>query len=68
MESKSNKQSFKVQPNDKKGFDIYLKDEDGQFQLVKSKVTNMKEVMMFQEEEIGRHLNRLNFLSILRKK
>lgn len=67
MESMSNKQSFKVEPNGK-GFDIYLKDENGKFQLVKSKVTNMKEVMKFQEEEIGRHLNRLNFLSIIRKK
>lgn len=67
MESKSNKQSFKVEPNGK-GFDIYLKDENGKFQLVKSKVTNMKEVMKFQEEEIGQHLNRLNFLSIIRKK
>ena len=67
MESKSNKQSFKVEPNGK-GFDIYLKDENGKFQLVKSKVTNMKEVMKYQEEEIGQHLNRLNFLSIIRKK
>ena len=67
MDLKSNKQSFKVQPNGK-GFDIYLKDENGEFQLVKSKVTNMKEVMKFQEEEIGRHLNRLNFLSIIKKK
>lgn len=67
MESKSNKQSFKVEPNGK-GFDIYLKDEDGKFQLVKSKVTNMKEVMKYQEEEIGRHMNRLNFLSIIKKK
>lgn len=63
----SNKQSFKVQPNGK-GFDIYQRDENGEFQLVKSEVTNMKEVMKFQEEEIGRHLNRLNFLSMINNK
>lgn len=67
MESSSKKSSFKVEPNGK-GFDIYQRDENGKFQLVKSKVTNMKEVMKFQEEEIGRHLNRLNFLSIIKKK
>lgn len=67
MESSSKKSSFKVEPNGN-GFDIYQRDENGKFQLVKSKVTNMKEVMKFQEEEIGRHLNRLNFLSIIKKK
>lgn len=64
----SSKQSFKVQPNSSGGFDIYQRGENGKFRLVKSKVTDMKEVMKYQEEEIGRHLNRLNFLSILRKK
>lgn len=68
MDLSSKKHSFKVQPNPKGGFDIYHKDENGEFKLAKERVTNMKEVMKYQEEEIGRHLNRLNFLSILRKK
>ena len=61
------KQSFKVQPNGN-GFDIYQRQENGKFKMVKSNVTDMKEVMTFQEEEIGRHLNRLNFLSMFRRK
>jgi hypothetical protein len=67
MESDSKKQSFKVQPNGN-GFDIYQRQLNGRFKLVKSNLTDMKEVMNFQEEEIGRHLNRLNFLSMFKRK
>lgn len=67
MTTESKRHSFKVQPKGN-GFDIYERQDNGKFKLVKSNVTNMKEVMQFQEEEMGRHLNRLNFLSMFKKK
>ena len=60
MENK--RMSFKVEPNGD-GFNIYRRDTNGEYQLVKKKIKNMKEVMEYQSEEIGRDLNRRNFLS-----
>ena len=62
MEREKNKLSFKVQPNGH-GFDIYQRGTDGEYKLVKENVKNMKEVMEYQSDEIGRDLNRRNFLS-----
>lgn len=62
MEREKNKLSFKVQPNGG-GFDIYQRGTDGEYKLVKSNVKNMREVMDYQSEEIGRDLNFRNFLS-----
>lgn len=62
MERKKKQQSFKVQPNGD-GLDIYQRDINGEYKLVKSNVKNMNEVMEYQSEEIGRDLNRRNFLS-----
>jgi len=62
MEREIKKWSFSVQPNGD-GFDIYQRGTDGEFKLVKSNVKNMKEVEDYQSEEIGRDLNRRNFLS-----
>jgi hypothetical protein len=62
MEREIKKWSFSVQPNGD-GFDIYQRGTDGEFKLVKSNVKNMSEVMEYQSEQIGRDLNRRNFLS-----
>ena len=68
MKREVTKLSFKVQPN-KDGFDIYQCETDGEYKLVKENLKNMNEVMEYQAEEIGRDLNRRNFLSwIFRKK
>ena len=56
------KLNFKVQSNGK-GFDVYQFGADGEYTLVKENLKNMDEVMEYQAEEIGRDLNRRNFLS-----
>jgi hypothetical protein len=62
MKREMKKLNFKVQSNGK-GFNVYQFGTDGECTLVKENLKNMDEVMEYQAEEIGRDLNRRNFLS-----
>jgi len=68
MKREMKKLNFRVQSNGK-GLDVYQSGADGEYTLVKENLKNIDEVMEYQAEEIGRDLNRRNFLSwILGKK